>query len=206
MTDTVITLGGFEFRDLEIPSEINFGGDHKLVVHELVGGQRVIDAMGRNDTNISWEGLITGSDAIDRALQLESFRTSGETVTLSWFNLTYDVVVETFIAKTQKYYQVAYNIACKTVQSGNSPFGLLSLLGIDQSLFNDFNFANNISNTLNVPSITSAMSTLNTAMSSVGTFNGATPQTIASVTGPLGIAQSAVNSQISTIASRLSGS
>ncbi len=206
MTDTIINLGGFEFRDLEIPSEINFGGDHKLVVHELVGGQRIVDAMGRNDTNISWEGLITGSDAIDRALQLEGFRTSGQTVTLSWFNLTYEVVVETFIAKTQKYYQVSYNIACKTVQSGNSPFGLLSLLGIDQSLANDFNFANNIASSLNIPSITSAMSTLNSAMSSVSTFNGATPQTISSVITPLNSAQGAVSSQITSLTSRLFGS
>lgn len=205
MSDTTINLGGFQFRDLEVPSQINFGGDHKLVVHELVGGQRIIDAMGRMDTNISWEGLITGPDAIDRALQLEHFRTSGQTVTLSWFNLSYDVVVEKFIAYTEKYYQVKYQIECKTVVSGNDPFGLLNLLGIDESIVNDFNIANGIANAINIPGISSAMSTLNSAIGSVSTFNGATPATITSVTQPLNSALSLVNSNISTVSSRLFG-
>ncbi len=206
MSDTTITLGGFTFRDLEIPSQINFGGDHKLVVHELVGGQRIIDAMGRMDTNISWEGLITGPDSIDRALQLESYRTSGQTVTLSWFSLSYEVVVEKFIAYTEKFYQVKYQIECKTVVSGNDPFGLLSLLGIDEAMANDFNIANGIANIVNIPSITNAMSVLNTAMGNVNTFNGATPATISSVSQPISSALSAVNSQISTVTSRLFGS
>lgn len=205
MTDTIITLGGFEFRDLEVPDKINFGGDHKLVVHELVGGQRVIDAMGRNDTNIEWEGLITGPDAIDRALTLEGFRTSGQTVTLTWFSLSYNVVVETFVANTEKYYQVSYKIGCKTISSGLDPFGLFSLLGFDQSILSDFTLANNIAGSLGIPSITSSMSGLNTALGNVSTFNGATPQTIASVMGPLNGSLGSVNSQISTVASRLFG-
>jgi hypothetical protein len=206
MSDTTINLGGFQFRDLEIPSQINFGGDHKLVVHELVGGQRIIDAMGRMDTNISWEGLITGPDSIDRALQLENFRTSGQTVSLTWFNLSFNVVVEKFIAYTEKYYQVKYQIECKTVNSGNDPFGLLSLLGFDQSIANDLAVANGIASIINIPSINNTMSSLTSAISSVPTFNGATPQTISSVMTPLNAAQSSVSSQIATVASRLFGS
>lgn len=205
MTDTTITLGGFQFRDLEIPEKINFGGEHKLVVHELVGGERIIDAMGRNDTNIEWTGLIQGSDAIDRALQLENFRTSGQTVTLSWFNLTYQVVVEKFIAHTEKYYQVIYEIGCKTVTSGNDQFGLSSLLGFDQSISNDLSIANGISSSLGMPNISSAMSNLSSAVNAVPTFNGASNATIASVRSPLNVAQSSVTSQLASVSQRLFG-
>lgn len=205
MSDTTITLGGFQFRDMEIPEKINFGGEHKLVVHELVGGERIIDAMGRNDTNIEWTGLIQGPDAIDRALQLESFRTSGQTITLSWFNLSYDVVVEKFIAHTEKFYQVIYEIGCKTVVSGNDPFGLSSLLGFDQSIANDLSIANGLASTLNIPSISSSMSTLSSAVNAVPTFNGATASTISSVSTPLGAAQNSVASQLATVSQRLFG-
>lgn len=205
MTDTTITLGGFQFRDMEIPDKINFGGEHKLVVHELVGGQRIIDAMGRNDTNIEWTGLIQGSDAIDRALQLENFRTSGQPITLTWFNLSYEVVVEKFIAHTEKYYQVIYEIGCKTVVSGNNPFGLSSLLGFDQSILNDLSIGNNLATTLNIPSINNAMSSLTSSINAVPTFNGATASTISSVTSPLLSTQSAVSSQLATVSQRLFG-
>lgn len=205
MTDTTITLGGFQFRDMEIPEKINFGGEHKLVVHELVGGERIIDAMGRNDTNIEWTGLIQGSDAIDRALQLENFRTSGQTITLSWFNLSYEVVVEKFIAHTEKYYQVTYEIGCKTVTSGNDQFGLASLLGFDQSISNDLSIANGIASSLGMSNISSAMSSLSSAVNAVPTFNGATNATIASVRSPLSIAQSSVASQLTSVSQRLFG-
>ena len=55
--DTVLTLGDFEFARYEIPEQITFGGDQRLVVHELVGGTRVIDAMGRADAPLEWSGL-----------------------------------------------------------------------------------------------------------------------------------------------------
>lgn len=198
MSDTTLTLGGFTFRDMEIPDKINFGGEHKLVVHELVGGERIIDAMGRNDTNIEWSGLIQGSDAIDRAMTLENFRTSGQPVTLSWFNLSFVVVVEKFIAYTEKYYQVTYEIGCKTVTSGLDLFGLASLLGFDQSILNDLAFANTIATQLNIPVINTAMSSLSGSINSVSTFNGASSSTIAGVNAPLTSTLGTVNSQIAS--------
>jgi hypothetical protein len=51
----------FLFSKLEIPSKINFGGKQNLVTHELIGGNRVIDAMGKSDSALAWSGMFTAS-------------------------------------------------------------------------------------------------------------------------------------------------
>ena len=49
------------FQDFELPSGINFGGRQRLALHRLPGGSRVIDALGRDDAQISFAGIFTGS-------------------------------------------------------------------------------------------------------------------------------------------------
>jgi len=49
-SDTTVNLGAFQFALFEIPEKIHWGGSQRTAVHELVGGKRVIDAMGRSDS------------------------------------------------------------------------------------------------------------------------------------------------------------
>ena len=55
--DTTINLGVFQFANHEIPERVSWGGSQRIAVHELVGGQRVLDAMGRSDRALTWSGL-----------------------------------------------------------------------------------------------------------------------------------------------------
>ena len=55
--DTTINLGVFQFANHEIPERVSWGGSQRIAVHELVGGQRMLDAMGRSDRALTWSGL-----------------------------------------------------------------------------------------------------------------------------------------------------
>lgn len=67
MPDTTVNLGSVQFANFEIPSSISWGGSQRIAKHELVGGQRVLDAMGRSDRPLAWSGLFQGPNEIGRA-------------------------------------------------------------------------------------------------------------------------------------------
>ena len=133
-----LILGGVAFTGFEIPNKINFGGEQKTVVHQLIGGGRVIDAMGPSPDVISWEGRFRGLSAISRAQAVDEMRMAGTQVDLSWLNVFRSVVIKTFKAETEKAYEVPYQITCEVVQESAASLGGLfqtldSLIGADIS-------------------------------------------------------------------------
>src|SRR5579875_826225 len=119
--DTDVQLGALTFQDLEIPSDINFGGRQRLGVHQLPGGVRIVDSMGADDADLNWHGLILGPAADERARYLDYLRREGNPITLSWGSHAYEVVILSFEADYQRYYQIEYRITCKVVQDLTNP-------------------------------------------------------------------------------------
>lgn len=108
--------GVFEFTAAEIPEQIAFGGDQLVAVHQLIGGARIVDAMGASDAPLTWKGWFLGASAEDRARFLDSVRRAGNTCTLTWSDYSYSVVVTGFSADYQKPYRIPYTITCTVVQ------------------------------------------------------------------------------------------
>ena len=52
MSSVGLTLGGIEFRDFEVPEQIVFGGGQTFAIHQIIGGSRVVDALGAADGEI----------------------------------------------------------------------------------------------------------------------------------------------------------
>jgi hypothetical protein len=111
-----LQLGTVNFQDFEIPARIRFGGAQRLAVHVLPGGARVIDAMGRDDADIAWSGMFSGSDAAERARGIDLMRAQGGVWTLAWDEFCYLVVVGQFDAAYEHSNWVPYRISCKVVQ------------------------------------------------------------------------------------------
>ena len=116
----VLILGGIEFQDYEIPAEVIFGGKQTLAVHKLIGGDRVVDAMGPDDDEVTWSGRFQGADATDRAQALEALRASGAQVALVFGSFFYLVVVSQVKCHYQRGYQIPYEVSCTVVQSDSS--------------------------------------------------------------------------------------
>jgi hypothetical protein len=134
-----ITLGDFTFQSWEIPESITWGGGHMLAVHKLPGGERIIDAMGRDDAEITWSGIFLSADASDRADQLDQMRVEGQQQELIFAGRNYSVVISNFTADQRKVNHVPYKISCTVLvdESGATNEDNPSLLSSINSDIND---------------------------------------------------------------------
>jgi hypothetical protein len=115
-----VSLGDFIFQSFEVPESIKWGGQQSLAVHKLVGGQRVIDALGPDDDDIPWSGIFLSSDASNRADQLDQMRMAGVPLPLTFAGRSYDVVIRSFRADQRKQNHIPYSIVC-TILNSNGP-------------------------------------------------------------------------------------
>lgn len=109
-------LGSIAFSDFEIPECIQWGGTQRVAIHQLPDGQRVIDALGRNDTEICWSGVFSGPDASDRARLLDFMRGEGAVWPLTWDAFFYSVVITYFSAEFARPNWIPYRIACTVLR------------------------------------------------------------------------------------------
>ncbi len=115
MTNAALTLGGVAFKNMEVPEKINFGGKQRLAIQNLIGGGRVVSALGLDDGTISFSGIFTGADAVARAQQLDVARALGAQLPLIWNGFYYLVVIEQFTAEYQKPVLIPFSITCVVV-------------------------------------------------------------------------------------------
>lgn len=192
--DTTLVLapadGGepFIFSSLEIPAEIKFGGTQQLAVHKLVGGARVVDAVGRDDRPLEWSGFFMGdyiSDPITRALYLDGLRVSGAPQILSWSAFLYQVIVRDFEATYQRRYQIPYKITCEVIADLANPVTTTGTPPIDQAMADDLNLIAGLGLLIADPTLTGLLNTLSLAIGGVPTFAHAPQSSITSVSQPL---------------------
>jgi hypothetical protein len=116
MPDTVLLLGPVVFQEFEIPACINFGGRQRLALHHLPGGARIIDALGRDDCQIAFSGIFSGSDATLRARILDELRANGLTLPLTWDVFFYTVMISEFHADYRNGWWIPYQITCTVLR------------------------------------------------------------------------------------------
>jgi hypothetical protein len=110
MSEIIVTLGSVSFRDFEVPEEIIFGGGQMLAVHQMIGGGRVIDALGSEDGEISFSGTFSGPDAARRAQALDVARSLGASLLLAWNGFSYTVMIGEFVAAYTKPWWIPFSI------------------------------------------------------------------------------------------------
>ena len=116
MTDIVLLLGPIVFKDFEVPAGIAFGGTQRLAIHRLPGGTRVIDALGRDDANLIFAGIFSGSDATLRARALDELRSAGLPLPFTWDVFFYSVIIDRFQANYENSNWIPYRISCTVIR------------------------------------------------------------------------------------------
>lgn len=197
--DTVLTLGDFEFARYEIPEKITFGGEQALAVHELVGGVRVVDAMGRIDGPLEWSGLFIGETALERARYLDGLRIAGKELTLFWSELAYRVVIKSFRCDFERSYKLPYSISCVVVEDLYDPPTEIAPAGIDEWIADDMADANALGDLIGDGPLSGLLGTLDSAISTVSSFANAVQSTINSVLTPLAAVQARVQVLIGSV-------
>lgn len=201
-TATRLRLGDFEFLDFEVPERITIPGRQKTVLHQMVGGKRVIDVLGVEYDPLTWSGVITGSQSGDRVKALEQMRDAGETLTLTLDEYSFKVVITSFVPVYEFIYRRPYSIEVAIVANNASPLKVDALTGALQGLLNsDVGQALGLSDTINVSSVTSAVTTVQSAVTQVTDFAHATVEQVQSVVRPIIAAQTLVQQQITQLES-----
>lgn len=109
---SLIVLGNVVFDGFEVPSRVRFGGAQSVKIHKLIGGGRIIDALGRDDAALSWSGILSGSFAADRARQLDALRAAGNAKILTWDAFSYSVVIAQLEFDFCNPWWIPYHISC----------------------------------------------------------------------------------------------
>jgi hypothetical protein len=139
MSDFLL-LGPVSFEGFELPGRIDFGGAQRMAVHQLPGGARVIDAMGRDDAPITWSGAFFGPEAADRARLLDLLRANGAPLSLAWDAFAYLVVIAQFAACYERPNWVPYRIACTVLTDQSATLAALAT-SLSADLADDLNTA-----------------------------------------------------------------
>jgi hypothetical protein len=192
MSDTVLKLGEFEFSRFEIPEVIAFGGDQQIVVHKMVGGTRIIDAMGEDPLALEWSGYLVGSTALDRALFLDGLRRAGNELALTWSRLSYTVVVKTLRCEFVRSYRIPYKITCEVVRDETAPIRALVDPSPEQVVSDDLDTANGLAGSIGDATLSGLMGGLDSAIAAVGNLATAAQSVLDTVLLPIEAVRSRV--------------
>jgi len=190
----VLTLGPIIFVDFEVPDSIPFGGEQQLVVKKLVGGNRVIDAMGPDNEDIGWSGRFRGAAAETRARQCDFLRVQGQQLMLSWSSLSYLVIIKSFKPDYRQPFEIPYSISCTVLQDLSAPIQPPQIT-VDTAINGDVTQAGMLGTQIDVPAITTALASVASSVNAVAKFAGASPTQVASVQGSIQTGLVAVESQ-----------
>ncbi|CBJ38340.1 putative phage protein [Ralstonia solanacearum CMR15] len=185
MSDLVLQLGSFQFQRQEIPESIPFGGEQRLAVHDLVGGTRVVDAMGGFTAPIQWSGWLLGQSALSRARQLDAMRAAGATQVLQWSELVFAVVVRSFRADFQRWYQMPYQITCEVVEDLTLSTAGTSLPSVDNLISSDLSTASGLMSSITDSTLGGLFTTMQSAIQGVSSFANAAQSTLNGVLQPI---------------------
>ena len=116
MTGIALSLGPVVFHDFEVPARINIGGSQRVAVHRLIGGARVIDSLGRDDSELRFEGVFSGQDATLRARTLDQLRAAGAPLPITWDVFYYTAIMTRFEADYRNAWWIPFRIACTVVR------------------------------------------------------------------------------------------
>ena len=199
MTTTTLTLGSVIFSSYEIPQRINFGGSQALAVHQLVGGQRIIDSMGRLDDDISWSGIMFETTAVQRAKFLDQMRTGGLAWNLSWSSFSFSVVIKDFRANFERTYQIPYSITVTVIQDLTKPIPILVPTGYNDAIQDLLTQAQDLALLASNANVTSALALLAVAINNIPNLGFATEAQLASIVTPLLNAQGITTSAITSL-------
>lgn len=153
MTDTKVLLDDFEFTHAEIPEYIPLAINQQISVKKFIGGYRSIDVMGKDDQDISWSGILSGSNALPRAEYLRYLTSLGNPLLLSFFDMQFSVLISKFSLQIERYYRIPYEISFVIIEDLSNPVATALPAGFLDAMFDDLALASDLVQLISKPSI-----------------------------------------------------
>lgn len=215
-TTTRLKLGDFQFADFEAPERLSIPAKQKTVIHQMIGGKRVIDVLGVEYDALSWSGIISGAKAGDRVTTLEKMRDAGKVLKLTLGTYSFNVVITSFTPVFEFIYRRPYTLEVAIVERTDAPVRADTLTGALDALVNsdlgkalDLAKLGDSTTTKNLTSKTtsllgdvkSAVTTVQAAVNGVTNLAHATVDEVQTVIRPIVAAQKVVSQTITQVES-----
>lgn len=198
-----LTLGDFVFSESEIPERIPFGGEQAIVKHDLIGGGRILQAMGAFDTSLEWSGWLCGASAVERAKTLDAMRVKGAPMLLTWGDFRYWVVIESFRPDYEYAYRIPYRIVCLPAINYGAPDAESPDSSLDDSIDSCTAEAEDLTDEVGDSTLSGMMGSLKDAVSSVSSFATAAQAQISAVLQPVAQIQNQVGTLLASTGNTL---
>jgi hypothetical protein len=185
MPDTTLILGGFAFQDFEVPETIPFPGSQAVSAFKMIGGGKVADGTGYYPGDIEWSGRFRGPNAFTRCQTLQALFKAGQAVALTWGALSFLVIPKTLTPNYERAYEIPYSVLLEVVSDQTTPFTSGAQSTLDDQVNGDLTTATNYGTTIGDPTLTSNLAAISSAISAVGSLDGASASQINSVLAPI---------------------
>lgn len=192
-------LGEILFNGTEVPVVINGGGMQKVAVHENIGGKRIIDTLGKSDSDIIFGGLFRGIISLERVKYLDTLRINGKAISFTYSFFNYTVIVKSFTWNMRMAYEVSYNIVLSVVEDLNAPVPFPIVDSFSDIIEGAYTQALDLALFLQVGGIVGSLGALGIALQDAGDLNALTSSGISSISQALDNSISAVNAAISVV-------
>jgi hypothetical protein len=123
----------------EVPDVVWIGGKQVLIEHQLVGGDKVIQAAGPQPDALTWTAFFFGPQAQSKARQVDALRLAGTSVYVSFNSYRYLVQVQEFVwGVADRGFRAPYRITCvvqpiAATTAASTPSALSDEVGPDLS-------------------------------------------------------------------------
>lgn len=199
MSFVIVQLENFIFDNAEIPQAVNGGGDQMVAVHQLIGGKRVVDSMGKSTADIRFSGLFQGVTSLDRVKYVDGLKNAGLPVTFTYLDYRYKVVIKNFTWVYRAVYKISYQITLTVVEDLTLPVNFIVPVPFSDAILDAYQEALDITLLLANPSIASAMALLGESLNAVQNLNNPSLSQITQLSGLISNTISNVTNAINTI-------
>jgi hypothetical protein len=184
MAQPGITLGGFVFSNRNSagglsggnPEQVKFGLKEQIVIHKMVGGARILDMLGDDPEDISWNGFFLGPDAPDLANALYALEQGKELLDLTFGVYSATVVISQLDLVYKKAFWIDYSIVCVVIDQAAGGGGVGAGVGandIGDPNVGNAGIANANTQLANVNTPNDALNGLNTGLGGLQAGTGA---------------------------------
>lgn len=150
---TDVQLGDFVFEHAEVPEKLNFGGSQDISMKKIIGGKRQVQALGRSDDIISWDGIFFGDAAFDRAKYLDSLRVAANVLSFTFFDKHFLVIIQDFRPQLEAEWQIPYSISLMIVDDASLPTTVIKKDSYIDKIWADLIVALDIAERVRYPNI-----------------------------------------------------
>lgn len=125
----ILVLGGVVFNDFPFatPDAINEGSGQLIAEQKLIGGDRVLDAMGPDPEPIEWTGRWRDASAVGNDQLMVAMAEAGAAVPCTWNGYFFTVLIERYKSKYESYREIVYTVKLCVLPNNGGSLGSTSL-------------------------------------------------------------------------------